>query len=501
MYKILSILLLICNIPVNVSAQIIPGDGSSLHYRVIGFSVTATGDAGGYTLEIASGNCTTNESFKKNIISSVQSKSNKIIAEVPAFGSQYTWRMVPVKANNNTTLTTGSLHHFSTLSVPNADQNSMRVRILKQADKYKDAMVFFDGNRGLYDMKGNPVWFLPDLNGENDGNSVLSDLKLSPTGTITFLLNSNAYEINYNGTILWKAPNNGAVSGEDAEHYHHEFTKLGNGNYMALGTHMGDMKKTEREPDSPPTPDKMPFGTLIEYDKQGKIVWTWKAGTYFYNSDFQYYKRYTKENIAMPVLDPHENGFYFDEQNKNIYISCKNISRILKVKYPSGEVLNGYGAVYKKGTRPEDNGLFCHQHSSRTSQKGYLYVFNNNTCLMQPNTPKITVMQEPGVANESNLKKVWEYDFRTVGGYEPMMSGGGNVIELPDQSMFVCMGHQYGATMIIGMDKKTYWSALPEKWLAEEKRWVFAPQYRASIITDRKGFEQLVWNNEQPAVK
>ena len=495
MFKILVALLLLSAISLHSGAQLMPAEGSRLHYRIIGFSFPTTGPkTSRYVLEIANGNINSPDSFKRNIVKTVTDKNNKIIAEVPAFGSSYTWR-VGTSENNNTTLAYGSLHHFSTLAMPNGDTNLVRIRIVKPAAaKYKDAYVFLDGNGALYDMEGHPVWFLPSLNGINDGSNLPNDMKMTAAGTITFLLRTQAYEINYNGDLLWKGPNNGKVNGDSLERYHHEFTRLSNGHYMALGSEsfpMGESRRIAPGGELLP-PITLPMGTIIEYDKQGNVVWSWKASSYYPKSDFQYYSRPNKDHVNI-ITDPHENGFFFDEKNKNIYISCKNISRVLKVKYPEGTVVSAYGEAFEKGKpSKDDNGLFCHQHSPRYSQKGYLYLFNNNTCGLQPGIPKIIKMQEPAFAG-GQPKKVWEYDFSKEGGYESMMSGGGNVIELPDESMFVCLGNQYGSTVIVSPDKKILWSAMPEKYMADQNKWIPIPEYRASIILNPKELESLIW--------
>ena len=114
---------------------------------------------------------------------------------------------------------------------------------------------------------------------------------------------------------------------------------------------------------------------------------------------------------------------------------------------------------------------------------------------MRPNTPTILKMQEPA-SGKGQLKKVWEYDFSKEGTYHDIMSGGGNVIELPDGSMFVCMGNQYSKTMIIGTDKKTIWSAMPERWVADQKKWELIPEYRGSIILNEDELGRLIWNKE-----
>src|SRR5580658_815931 len=94
MHRIFILPLLLIILPFSLKAQILPKDKSVLNYRVIGFTFPLKDKALNYTLEIASGHYDAEDSFKKNIINTVHNSTNKIIAEVPSFGSQYTWRVV-----------------------------------------------------------------------------------------------------------------------------------------------------------------------------------------------------------------------------------------------------------------------------------------------------------------------------------------------------------------------------------------------------------------------
>ena len=502
MYKILVVLTFII-IPHQVIAQILPKEGSMLPYRLIGFSFKPMLNTNKYIVEIAAGNYNTEDSFKKNIIVSPIGNKNKIITEVPYFGKQYTWRIAYIDRKSNKTKS--ELHHFSTTFIVDLDTNNTRVRITKNVSKYKDALFFLDGNRALYNMKGHPVWYLPAIDGlNNESLRDVRDMKLSPQGTITFLLNNIPYEINYNGQILWKAPNDGKVSGDSIEHYHHEFTRLSNGNYMALGSEFVKWKlpltadsnllrdgKTFYDSISKAYYQKIEFGTIIEYDGNGNVVWSWRSSKYFRESDVQ-----SKINGNLRSRDVHENSFFFDEKAKIIYLSFRNISRILKVHYPDGDIINTYGNKYKAGIAEMKNNLFCNQHSVKHSQKGYLYLFNNNFC-NKGAVPKIIMMQEPPAGN-SNLKKIWEYECPMEGGVfytlVPFASGG-NVIELPDHAIFASVANDvYSNVFIVSSNKKILWRAIPEKFNQVENKWEPLYQYRASIINSRNELEALVWN-------
>ena len=72
---------------------------------------------------------------------------------------------------------------------------------------------------------------------------------------------------------------------------------------------------------------------------------------------------------------------------------------------------------------------------------------------------------------------------------------GGNVIELPDRSMFTSLSTDlYSNIFIVSVDKKILWSAFPEKWNQIETKWEPIYQYRASIITKQKEIGLLLWN-------
>ena len=105
------------------------------------------------------------------------------------------------------------------------------------------------------------------------------------------------------------------------------------------------------------------------------------------------------------------------------------------------------------------------------------------------------MMQEP--ANERDaLKKVWEYQCTVEGNNNRKFTSGGNVIELPDHSLFVCMGSFYSKVFIVSRDKKVLWSALPEKYIPADKKWYPFHQSRANIVT-RQQVENLIWNSEK----
>ena len=186
-------------------------------------------------------------------------------------------------------------------------------------------------------------------------------------------------------------------------------------------------------------------------------------------------------------------------------MGCKEISRILKVKYPEGTVLSTYGTLYKPGLTNFSNDLFCGQHSCRISDDGYIYLYNNNSC-QENGIPRVLVLKEPADGN-GPLEKVWEYQctFDDIAGLEIAKSfnfrDGGDVVELPGHSFFVCMPGFVTKLFIVNRDKEIVWSSVIEQFNPTAKKWEAMRTYRANMITTRKDLERLIWNSEESPSK
>lgn len=482
--------------------QCLPKEGSALNYRIIGFSIPELKSAA-CTIEIAEGEIYDMDSFRVKIIKQDVFSNGKAVIEVPRFGAKYTWT---VNSTGKSSVHGMVLHHFSTLSFP--DSNT-RLHILKPTDKYSDGYVFVDGNCALYDMKGNAVWF-PNMKIEGLQPESIRNLRNTPKNTITFLSGSTAFEIDYNGRVIWTPPNNGKVSGDGIEYYHHQMTRFENGHYMILGNepalcklpsvndtnlHVLKYDQTTYEKGSGAY-KKIHLGTLIEYDENGNLVWSWKSSNYFIGSDIEYYRNtvaYDKNNI-----DVHENAFHFDEDEHVIYVSFKKLNRILKISYPEGKVISVYGDKYDmNGQKLNKYSLFCAQHYCVPLQKGHLLIYNNNSCHTGSAPQIIEFKEHQGLTD--NLEKVWEYDCDhndgvTANNFVFSWESGGNITALSNNSIFACLGGNYSKLLIIDKNKGVQWSALPEIYSTKENKWLPNAGYRAHFIGSRKELENLIWN-------
>ncbi len=507
----------------HLNAQTFPSEGKKLHYRIVGFKFITDKPTGKFHLEVAKGTYNSLDSFKKNVILNLSCTTNKVVGELPWFGTDYTWRVVTGSKSENKN---DSLHHFSTGSIPIVDSNNCRLKVKVPASKHKDAYVFSDMSKVLYDMNGKPVWYLPNVLGIIGGNAVVRDMKRSTAGTITLLANDRPYEIDYNGNLIWRGPREGYVSGDSVEHFHHEFTRLDNGHYMVLGNELlpfeagninsnmdtlvptaidgngqpannlpnnalpegmtpGDKRKGNRNMH----PVKISYGTILEYDKFGKLLWYWKSSEYYGQVDFHNCKTGKK------LFDIHENSFCFDQKKQKVYVGFKNISQIVKLSYPDAAIENIFGSLYYPGEPCSDSALFWEQHACRIAKNGDLLVFNNNMRnLNEP--PRIEMMEEVQGA-KFYLKKKWEYQYPIdLRGLQRLpLTNGGNVEELEDESIFVSMCTPYSNMYIVNKDKELIWDAELEKYNDVDKKWIPFSMYRGSIIDGKKGLEDMIWKS------
>ena len=483
--------------PLLLGAQILPKENCILNYRIVAFSIPKDDKANIYKVEIAAGSYNSEDQFTGNVIITADEPNNKIIKEMPSFGKAYTWRVVYM--HDKSAIKKSAFYHFSIGHSNVVDNGLSRLRILRPVSEvYKDYYVTVNSEGAIYDMQGHAVWYMPDTGGKK---VAIADVKVTADSTIT-LLHGEAYEMNLNGETLWETPKYN-IKGKDTIHnrYHHEFIKLSNGHYMTMGMEtmmcrsvsLGDSSWIETVDSRAAISGykRARFSILTEYDKQGHVIWSWSSSKHLIGSDFDYFKP-IDSNLK---FDPHENAFDFDEDNKVVYLGFRNMDRVIKIEYPSGKILGIYGENFKPGMPQTGKGFFCNPHCMRVSPKGYLYYFNNNSCKMTDSLPTIVMLKEPRPGS-GEMEKVWEYTCTVENGYKKRFESGGSVMELPDGSVYVCMGSDYSKLFIVTRDKKILWSALAEEYYPHEKKWKAPKQDRSTIIS-REDLGKLIWKAEQ----
>ncbi|NDC41392.1 MAG: hypothetical protein EBZ77_07570 [Chitinophagia bacterium] len=484
-------------------ARQLPEQGATVHYRLIGFSWLPVPGAREYMLEIAEGNMISEGEFAQHIVVSMPSIRPRIAAEVPAFGKEYTWRITEAASGFQS-----PLYHFN-CAVPEGYGGTLpRMRILKDNPRYKRGYVFADGVKAIFNMKGEMVWAIPQHLEPFRDAGMISDLKPNKSGTITFFLNdSKPYDISYSGQIIWKAP---PQPKEDELGYHHELLKTSKGNYLMLGNQRIWVRRKE-----PTAKDTAIFefrlyrsagdtsanewkegmvSTLVEFDKNGLIIWNWSFLDYFKKSDLA--------NVLLPsaeyTWDLHPNALYYDERNNYVYASLRNVNRIIKINKSTGAVEQTYGRIFGKGAKDLQS-VFSGQHAVSLATNGDVLLYDNESADLTTQPRALRMQQKPG--QQGKVQVLWEYpcSFDGLVGTKqktPGYSRGGNVVELADKNLFISMNTPFSKVIIVDPAKKELWSAAIEIFNEKLLNWECVPQYRANILLNPAEVENMLFYGE-----
>ena len=222
-------------------AQITPQNGATLNYTQIMFEHPKIAGADEYLVEVDMGEPVT-VSHKPLHFLKHDSSTATIIGGFE-FGRIYVWQYSGVK--NGKVLATYGGYTFKIAANAYADDKNYRVRVLiNDSAANAGGLITLDNERVIVDRHGNFVWFMPQdttmrviKNKAGLPDNMVSDLRVTPQGTISVINHFRAQELDLNGKILWAGPKqvtSGATIINSSPLYNHCFKKLGSGNYMVI---------------------------------------------------------------------------------------------------------------------------------------------------------------------------------------------------------------------------------------------------------------------------
>lgn len=198
----------------------------------------------------------------------------------------------------------------------------------------EDGIIWLDQMHCAINRNLEVVWFLAPIIEDFKENKQVRDFRVYSDGTISFISEGEAYHINKDLTIIWQAPNTGKISEEKKENYHHSFEKLQNGNYIILGNQYIELERTDTKDT---TDRRVEFTTVIEYNKNKEVVWSWRL-----LDNFKLDLLVNPEQIAYIIL---YRQFIksFARWPKDIIEVWRDLSRIMEIEKKSGKILNLLG--------------------------------------------------------------------------------------------------------------------------------------------------------------
>lgn len=466
-------------------SRTIPLENAQLNYTTVYFEENFVENAATYELELYTDSLLTKPFIKKN-------------AAIPAFwiedlnwGTKYYWKVLAYSEDHKE-LRNPKIHSFSILKVIYLNYSEIRVDV-KKNDENRNAggLISIDYTKSIINRKGRQVWIIPPLKGVPLDKMYVRDLRITRENTITFLTVQVPYEIDFDGNILWQAPYP-FILNSDTIIYHHDFKKTSRGTYMVMGDRMiyRCIVKEPTDEELKNSPDvRMIKGELykrtlityvLEFDKNGQLIWYWDANDYLKDVDLNA----KKVEKATPNFASHANAFSESKDGTKLFVSFRDLSRIVKLDKKTKKIERSYGEEYPSGEAT----VFVdmkNQHDASPTDRNTFYTFNNNGFMDMKTVSSILEVQDE--VNKGRSAVIWKFDLN----FDTLTKGksinGGNIVELPNKNLLFCAG-ALNRIFEITKSKEIVWDALLySHGINAQDTWQPFSQYRCNWV------KQLNW--------
>lgn len=454
-------------------AQVLPQPDANLNYTQVMFEYEKVRGASVYLVQLIED--ALGASFDHCLVTQKDSSTATMISGLE-FGKKYQWRYAGITGSDP--LAWRGPYHFEIVADTMFKMKLLDVKVTINDSANEGGLIINDAGHVITDRTGRTVWYLPKIKWQFKYSKITNDtrnprykvqqldvqprcayLRLNPYGTITFFTDSAMIESDLDGNVLWQKRPCPPPSelGENA--YNHAFMHLPNGHYMTLGNELSrhisphpdsisQIKYAQKDTFNGMVYAKVEFGTVLEYDKKGDLVWSW-------NSEY-YFDRYGSADPATMELKAHVNALSTDLNNEFVYVGFRNISRIIKVEKRTGKVIDSWGVPCPGGVGPMHD-LFIHnQHNADILDDGTVLVFNNNDYPGMDSIPSVVIFSQQSGADG---QVVWKYDYDVDSTMRGIGRLGGSAQQLKSGNILVCTGTA-NTIFEVTRDKKIVWHAV-----------------------------------------
>ncbi len=401
------------------TAQLVkPANGDSLNYLQVYFEWEQISGAKSYQLQIAE-----NDSlgFQNPLIEQVDSTLLLIIEDGLEWDKTYQWRIRGIDDNDNHGPWS---ENWSFYILPLHPELSSFNIVIYDSSEVQPGITIMDllGSGLIYaiNVHGDPVWFV-DSNVEWDNGM---DYKVQFT---YFLKNGNfigladgrennepgrVFEMTIDNDLAWQGP--GDLEGIGV---HHDVFPMPNGNIIAL-TSQDTLLPVPDEIELPETYsgiDALPWqgDRIVEWNRDGVEVWSWNVFDHFnfidWNPDL--YQSLLVHNLPAEFHYEwtHSNTVWHDPIDNTVYLSVRNMSRITKIDYDTGDIMWNMGRDMPSEDVSVGTDLgFAGQHSIKILDNRNLMMYDNGN----DNDPITSRGLEISMGSDSlpNPEPVWQYE-------------------------------------------------------------------------------------------
>jgi len=428
-------LLLITAARTNALNSLTPTDGRSIYSKYVLIAWEQVSSAEFYQLQICKPN---GESpFDEPEVDLFDSTHAIIVKSGLDFGNEYLWRTRAFLTTGDTSIWSET-NHFQIVELPDSVRNAYEIS-MHMPDQVSPGIIVSSpfGVPNGFENDGEVVWFLPGETHWTNGQWALSQL---PNGDWVSIHHHGIRIFNIENDTLLFLRSNPQVN------IHHDVVLKSDGNFFAI-KYASQWVVTDGDSLMWRSDD------IIEMNPNNEIVWIWRTFDHLSLDDFD-----PDELATVPprgVFDwTHSNACYFNESENAIYLSIRNLSRIVKIEYPSGNIIWQMGRDMPSGDVDFGHDLDFHrQHSPEIQEDGSLLLFDNHWILGGDNDFSRVMQIGINPDGEDQCWIEWTYD-------TPFARTQGDVDRLPNGNILINPGgyfHFYELTP----ERELVWEADP----------------------------------------
>lgn len=340
--------------------EFLPHNYSLQYSKYTYFQWRAIPDAKVYQLQIAHDDL---GRFEENLIISLDDDTHgKLVKESLEFGNDYRWRVRAVLTNGDT-VNWSKERYFGVVVLPDSIRDGFTPTIAIPEEMQPGITISspFGIPVGIK-HDGEVVWYLPGKRHWNDGQWALSQLK---NGEFISLHRGGIRVFNVNNDTLE------FISPADFQGMHHEVVQTSKRNFLTL---IPSMKWISNGSDS----ILWKGDRLIELNREGELIWSWDCWNYLSIEDF--------DRVELSRVPPggifdwtHTNAAFLNEKEDAIYLSIRNLSRVIKIEYPSGDIVWSMGQQMASGDVDFGYELeFYRQHAPEVLADESILLYDNH---------------------------------------------------------------------------------------------------------------------------
>jgi len=182
-----------------------------------------------------------------------------------------------------------------------------------------------------------------------------TDFKLTGDGKVLIMGRESIYTLRLPNMIEWLIP---------APSCHHSLIQMSNGHLMYLFYYEIEVDGWD-----------LPFHAdgIREVDPwTGEVIWEWRSGDYLSTDDYCPWHIVPDHPQAQHYDWTHANAVVYRAEESAVYMNIRHLDRLVKIDYPSGEILWSMGRGGDFG-----EGLFRHAHDPEFLENGNILIYDN----------------------------------------------------------------------------------------------------------------------------